>query len=207
MSDRGPGLLNRAIDGDADALIQLLEGHGPTLRGFLAGKIPAHLQSVLSEDDVVQQTFADAFLGIGSFVPQGDNSFTNWLVTLAERNLTDAIRMLHREKRGGDRRRVEPAASDESLMALYELVGATTTTPSRHAARSEAEAVMNQAISRLPELYRRVVEMYDLQGRSVDEVAAALGRRPGAVFMLRERALRRLAEMMGSASDYLSGSA
>ena len=207
MSDRGPGLLSRAIDGDTDALTQLLEAHGPMLRAFLAGKIPAHLQSVLSEDDVVQQTYADAFLGIGSFVPQGDRSFTNWLVTLAERNLTDAIRMLHREKRGGDRRRVEPAASEESLMALYELVGATTTTPSRLAARSEAKAAMNQAISRLPELYRQVVEMYDLQGRSVDEVAAALGRRPGAVFMLRARALRRLAEIMGSASDYLSGSA
>jgi DNA-directed RNA polymerase specialized sigma24 family protein len=49
--------------------------------------------------------------------------------------------------------------------------------------------------------------MWDLEGHSVEEVAASLGRSPGAVYMLRARAHRQLAEIMGAPSRFLSGSA
>jgi DNA-directed RNA polymerase specialized sigma24 family protein len=48
--------------------------------------------------------------------------------------------------------------------------------------------------------------MYDLEGRPVQEVAQALGRSPGAVYMLRARAHRRLSEIMGTASRYVTDS-
>ncbi len=155
----------------------------------------------------MQQTCADAFLDISRFIPQGEGSFARWLATLADRNLLDALRMLEADKRGGARRRIEPVAGDDSLVALYELVTATTTSPSRLAARNEAKAAIEKAVQQLPETYRHAVVMYDLQDRPIQEVAEALKRSPGAVFMLRARAHRRLAELMGTASDFLSGSA
>jgi len=200
-------LLTRATDGDPDALALLLERHGPTVRKTLVGKISARWQSVLSEDDVMQQTYADAFQDIGRFVPQGDGSFVAWLTKMANRSLLDGVKMLEREKRGGKRRQVKARDCNESSMALYELVGKTSSTPSRHAARDEARDALARAIQKLPTAYREVVRSYDLDGQPVQQVADALKRSCGAVFMLRARAHAHLREMMGAASDYLSGSA
>lgn len=207
MAASDEGLLSKAIDGDQDALAELLSQHGSSLEAYIEPKISNRHQSVLSAEDVLQETFADAFLDIGRFVPQGDGAFPAWLKKLADRNLIDAIRMLDAEKRGGQRRRIEPVNRDESLTSLYEIVAATTSTPSRGVARGEAKSAITRAIEQLPEGYRRVVEMYDIEGLSVAEVVEALKRSPGAVFMLRARAHRRLAELMGTASDFLSGSA
>ena len=74
-------------------------------------------------------------------------------------------------------------------------------------AKDEARVVLEQAMRALPATYCQVVSMYDLQGRPVGQVAAALGRSTAAVFMLRARAHDRLAEIMGSASKYWSDSA
>ena len=60
-------------------------------------------------------------------------------------------------------------------------------------------------VADMPIIYRTVVEMYDLEQRSVDDVARAVGRSPGAIFMLRSRAHRQLGALMGAASKFLSG--
>lgn len=200
-------LVSRAVGGEKDALVELLERHGPELRRHLAGKMPERWRSVLSEDDVIQQTYMDAFLCIRRFRPQGDDSFGNWLATLANRNLVDAIRMLDADKRGHDHRRINPGSGDESFVDLYELLGGTSATPSRQAACNEARGAVTQAVEQLPETYRSVVTMYDLEGQPLREVAAAIQRSPGATSMLRLRALRRLAEIMGTSSRFLSESA
>jgi RNA polymerase sigma-70 factor (ECF subfamily) len=199
-------LLARAVEGDADALGKLLEIHGPPIRRSIAGRIPRRWQALLSEDDVMQQTYADAFRSMAQFESFGDDSFTAWLTRLAQCNLHDAVKMLEREKRGGARRRIEAVGDDGSYAALYELVSATSSTPSRRAARAEARQTLEHAIAQLPEVYRQVVQMYDLAGQDVQAVAAALDRSPGAVYMLRARAHRRLGELLSSATDFLSGS-
>jgi RNA polymerase sigma factor (sigma-70 family) len=80
----------------------------------------------------------------------------------------------------------------------------TMGTPSRFAARHEAAAAIRHAIDQLPDPQKQVVEMYDLMGKPVAEVAAALSRSEGAIYLLRVRAHRRLAELMGAPANYLT---
>lgn len=197
-------LLAQARDGNREALSALLERTGPVVRRGVEGRIPKRWQSLLSEDDVMQQTYADAAIGLGQFVYYGEGSFRAWLASLAKYNLLDAIKMLEAEKRGGNRRRIEAASGETSYLALYEHLGATSSTPSRRAALDEAQTALEKALQQLPPAYRMVVRMYDLDGRPIEAVAAALGRSKGAVYMLRSRALERVAEIMGTASKYLS---
>lgn len=204
MGNPDQNLLRQATSGDTQALVGLLEEHTPAVGQRLAGKIPQRWQPVLSVDDVMQQTCADAFLGIGRFVPQGERSFAAWLSTIAKRNLLNALEMLEAEKRGGGRQRMGPVGRDESLVELYELLSAGATTPSQHAARKDACGTLEHAIRQLPETYRRAVQMYDIEGRPVEEVARALQRTPGAVHMIRARAHSRLQVLMGSASKYFT---
>jgi RNA polymerase sigma-70 factor (subfamily 1) len=199
-------LLGRAVGGECEALVALLKRHGAAARQAVVGRIPQRWQSLLSEDDVIQQTYADAVAYIDQFDAREEAAFAAWLATIARRNLSDAVKMLEREKRGGDRRRIEPRGRDESVLALCDVLVGTGGTPSRHAAREEARKALQCAIDELPEAYARVVAMYDLEQRSVQEVAEALDRSPGAVFMLRARAHERLHEIMGATSKYFGRS-
>jgi RNA polymerase sigma-70 factor (ECF subfamily) len=198
-------VLRRAVAGDRQALVELLEAHGPKVRHALSASFPRKWQSLLSVDDVLQQAYTDAFRAITSLEPRGEGAFAGWLTTLAKRNLVDAIRGLEADKRGGNRQRVVQPNSDESFVALYEFVAASMTSPSGQAARSEARVHLEKAIEALPEDYKQIVKLYDLQGRPMEEVAKALDRSPGAAYMLRARAHRKLAELLGGASDFLSG--
>ena len=204
MGSSDQDLLGQAAGGNGQALAELLEEHTPSVRRQLMGRIPRRWQALLSVEDVLQQTYTDAFLSIDRFDPEGEASFPSWLAVLARYNLVDALRMLEADKRGKHHRRIQPEAREDSFVAFYELLSAGGTTPSRHVARGEAGSVLRRAIQELSETYRQVAQMYDIEGRPVAEVASALNRSTGAIYMIRARAHRRLCELMGNESKYFS---
>ncbi len=207
MTESDDTLLRAIRAGDLDALAEVLQRHAMDIRSAVVGRIPRRWQSVLSVEDVLQQTYTDALLDIGDFVPVGDDAVVAWLKTLARHNLTDALRQLEAQKRGGTRRPTT-APNDESYASLSELLLAdSATTPSQHAVRSEAIAALRGAVAALPDAHRLVVEWYDLGGREVNEVAAELERSPGAVYLLRNRAHKRLRALLGHGRGFSSHSA
>jgi RNA polymerase sigma-70 factor (ECF subfamily) len=199
-------LVAQAVQGDRDALAALLEQHAPALRRNSSLAMPRRWQSLLSIDDVLQQTFTDAVFAVRRFVPRPGASFGGWLATLARRNLQDVIRMLEAAKRGGRSQPVRSAGLDESYDGLFDLLLDSSTTPSRHVAQEEIGALLDRAIDTLPQDYRATVRMCDLEGRSVEDVATSLGRTTGAVYMLRARAHRWLREILGQSSDFFGNS-
>jgi RNA polymerase sigma-70 factor (ECF subfamily) len=207
MSTTVDELLAKALAGDAEALADLLTRDGTIARQTLHGSIPAKWQSVLSMDDVMQQTYAEAVVSFHRFENRGQGSFAAWLTQLARCTLIDAVRMLEADKRGGDRKRIQArggGSHEDSCSNLFDMLCQTMGTPSRYAARHEAAAAVVHAVEQLPPPQKQVVEMYDLQGKPVAEVAAALGRSEGAVYLLRVRAHRRLAELMGAPANYVT---
>lgn len=197
-------LMKRAVSGDQQALTELLEACGPIVRQRLANAISPLWRSAIDEDDVMQVSYMEAFLRIDRFQPSDSGSFTAWLTRIAQNNLRDAIKELEAAKRPNPRRRAELRSPEDSCVALVEMLGATSTTPSRQAAREEAVNAIDHALALLPPDYAKVIRMYDLEGRDAAEVAAAIGRSKGAVFMLRARAHDRLREIIGAASRFFS---
>ena len=195
-------LLTKVIAGDTAALGELLERYGPQVRGELS--IDRKWQSLLSADDVMQVTYLEAFLQISRFSPCGEGSFRAWLRRIAENNLRDAIRELQRAKRPQPQKRVTAPSGDDSFVALFDLLAGTTSTPSRRAARREIADMLEAAIRELPDDYQTVVRRCDLESDSASEVASAMGRSTGAVYMLRARAHERLREALGSESKFFS---
>jgi len=204
MDTGGDDFVARAIQGDLDALRSLLQRHGPSLRPVLAREIPKRWQALLSADDVLQQTYADAVVAITTLQSTREASFAAWLETTARNNLRDAIKMLEAEKRGGNCHQIHFEPGDGSVHTLWELLAQRSTTPSRVVARQEAVAALKKAIAELPDGYARVVTLYDIEQRPVGEVARIMERGEGAVFMLRNRAHERLRDILGRASKYFS---
>lgn len=204
MPDPTDQIVQRAAEGDQDALSDLLGRHSEDVRRHIGHSIGKHWQSVLDEDDVMQVTFLEAFDHIHLLQNRTMVGFTAWLRRIADNNLRDAIRALEADKRPDPRKRAAPARSMTTSAAFIEMLGATNTTPSRVVARDEAETAMDKALAQLPADYATVIKMYDLQGHAVEEVAATLKKSSGAVYMMRARAHDRLRELMGSPSQFFS---
>jgi RNA polymerase sigma-70 factor (ECF subfamily) len=197
-------LLAKAMSGDKDTQTALLREYGPQVRQRLVGKIAEYHRGAFDEDDVMQVTYLEAFLRFGQFSPRGSGSFLAWLTRIAENNLRDAVKELERAKRPPRTRQVKPKASDESYVTLVEILGATLTTPSRHAAAAEARQLLDRSIEKLPPDYREVIRQHDLEARSAKDVAKEMGRSIGAVYMLRARALEALVEMLPTESNFFT---
>lgn len=200
-------LLQRAMDGDRQALAALLEILGPRVRARIAPKISGPVQTSLDADDVMQVTYLEAFLRIDAFTSGGVSGFLAWLTRLAEHNLIDAVRALDAAKRGGQARRITPTNHDESMANFVEILGVTSTTPSRVNARREGVDHLRGALGRLPPDYEKVIRLYDIEQRPIADVAVALGRSEGATWMVRARAHDRLREIMGSSGRFFSSPA
>ena len=200
MTTQDEHLLECAAAGDRDALAALLQHHGPAVRERLRGRIRHVWQSVLSEDDVMQVTYLEAFLHIRRFQPGSRSAFASWLHRIARNNLLSAIRGLSRAKRPDPRRQLAhqaPGGTDTQTTLLQKLID-TGTTPSVACQRAETLQALEVAIAALPPDYRLVVQRFDLQECPVAEIAAEMGRTEGAVYMLRARAHDRLRSALGA---------
>jgi RNA polymerase sigma factor (sigma-70 family) len=200
-------LVLQAVAGDEAALSQLLKLLSPDLRARLSTRIGQAFRASLDPDDVLQVSYLEAFLRVRAFKPPASDpfpAFRAWLSRIADNNLTDAIRGLERAKRPDPRKRVSNSSPEDSFVQLVEILGVTSTTPSRVAARHETADLMNRTLSRLPPDYARVIRLHDLQGLAPAGVAAEMGRSTGAIFMLRARAHDQLRELLGSESQFFS---
>jgi RNA polymerase sigma-70 factor (ECF subfamily) len=195
VADRVDELLPRAVGGDRQALTSLLEAIAPDIRAILSTELDPLWRSQIDLDDLLQTTYLEAFLRIRQFT-SGPEALKSWLVQIGRNNLRDAIRELTRAKRPDPRARIQHVGND-SHQDLLDLLSASSTTPSGRAAKEEQVGLLKSAIRALPASYRSVVQMFDLEGRPVQQIASALQRSEGAVYMLRARAHDRLREILG----------
>jgi RNA polymerase sigma-70 factor (subfamily 1) len=197
-------LISQSVDGDRVALEQLLTLHSFQLKGHIAAKLPRSLQGLIGVDDIMQQTFLDAFRHIGRFEFRTDGSFSAWLKTIADRNLQNNVKLLGRKKRLGDRNRAHAPmnGSTGSLADLVAMLSAGSHTPSRSAARHVAVDAIRQVIQELPQDYRQAVELRLLCGRSLEDVALAMNRSPRAVQGLVDRAKKKMRNALGRLSRF-----
>lgn len=195
-------LLCAAASGDKDSLNQLLEHFRPKIHRRLRLRIDSRWRSVLSEEDVIQQTFLDAFQSIRQFRPRGIDAFESWLINIARRNLIDAVRELQASKRGGVRKvaHVVIGSNDQSYLDLFERIAVTITSPSQAAIAAESKTALQEALNRIPKLYSDPIRLYDLAGMSAPEAAGACDCSAGTMHMRRCRGLAMLKNALRTGS-------
>lgn len=185
-------LVQLAVQGNRDALSELLCRQAQIVRQKLSGKIGRRWRPVLDVDDIIQVSCMEAFLRIGQFQLRGPGSFDAWFLQIAIHNLRDAIKGLKRAKRPAPAKRIVEPVTQDSCVALVEKLGVTTTTASRRAATAEVHRRVSAVLEQLPADYAQVIRLYDLQQLTAAEVAERMKRSLGAVHMLRQRALEHL---------------
>ncbi len=197
-------LVQRAVEGDAQALQRLIvHYHGP-LCGTIDSRMAVALHRHVDPEDVLQQAYVDAFKSIGTCSFDGVGAFYVWLERIALDRLKKTERDLRRKKRDIGRRLTRSAAGATSSPDLMARLSSPGTSPSQSLAKDEASAAVISSMARLTDDQRAIVRMRFLEDKPVAEIAAELDKTEAAIHMLSFRGLKALRELMGSITQYLT---
>jgi RNA polymerase sigma factor (sigma-70 family) len=168
-------VLTAAQAGAAWAFERLYNDLAPGVAGYLRS------QGALDPEDLTSEVFIGVFKGLGGFVG-GEEKFRSWVFTIAHRRLTD------------DRRRRGRRPTSEPLSGREEV---------RNGGDVEAEALASLGDERVRSLLgmlspdqRAVLALRIIGDLTVEQVAEAIGKRPGAVKALQRRALAALRKVL-----------
>jgi RNA polymerase sigma-70 factor (ECF subfamily) len=136
-------------------------------------------------EDVLQEAYVRAFASLADF--RGEASILTWLTRIV---LNEAHGRLRKRRPTVELDALEAAQADPGRVLVFP--GAED--PEQGAARAEVRRLVERAVDDLPEDFRVVFIMRDVEGLNVEETAAALGVKPETIKTRLHRARRRLRE-------------
>jgi RNA polymerase sigma-70 factor, ECF subfamily len=154
-------LVRQTQSGDKDAFEELVRRHSRRVFGTLAGILGDHDDA----RDATQEAFLKAFENIGRF--EGRSKFSTWLTSIAVNTATETLRR---------RRPTEPLddiAIDEDFRPRQ--IQQWAMDPEEILSATQRNALVREAVSRLPYKYRGAVLLRDISQFSTEDAAATLG--------------------------------
>lgn len=115
-------------------------------------------------EDVMQDAYVRAYEHLNQFA--GKAAFSTWLTRIA---IHEA---LARKRRRGRMEELDALTADGDAMSILK---SSAPTPEANTAQAEARQLLEEAIDRLPENYRTVLVLREVEEMSVAETAESLG--------------------------------
>jgi RNA polymerase sigma-70 factor (ECF subfamily) len=156
-------------------------------------------RSVVQDDseaeDVVQEAYVRAFGSLGQF--RGDSTLATWLTRIA---LNEALGRVRRQRPMVDLAVLDAEPDAARQILPFPLMHADSN-PERTAAQHQIRQLIERAIDELPEIFRVVFVMRDVQDMSVEETADFLGLPSATVKSRLHRARRQLRRILNDQLD------
>ena len=141
-------------------------------------------------EEAVQAAYVSAFTSIDRF--EGRSSLTTWLMRIV---INEALGRLRSERR----RRAQLEAQGVPVLDAYReklMAGSETQPPDASLAREELRRLLEKAVAGLPELFRTVFVLREIEGLSVEDTSDVLGIPTATVKTRLLRAKRRLQDAL-----------
>jgi len=190
--------------GDADLATHAHQGDGGAFRLIIQRnnrRLFRLARSIVRDDaeaeDVVQETYVRAAANLASF--RGESRLSTWLSRIA---LNEALGRLRKQRPTVGVEAIDDAHARNGEVLMFPGVAAVPD-PETATARTEVRRLLERAIDGLPEPFRIVFIMRDIEGLSVAETAEHLDLRPATVktrlFRAREQLRQSLDDTLASA--------
>lgn len=160
MSADDRALIDRCLAGDTDAFSRLVQRHQDRLYGTLVHLLGSTQDAL----DVAQETFVLAWQNLASF--RGDSAFYSWLFRIAH-NAAVSFRRRDRRPQSMDRGRDLHGEEPEDRRSAND--------PAHQLVSDERRQVVQAALAALPEDYRTVLVLKEMDGLSYEEIADVIG--------------------------------
>jgi RNA polymerase sigma-70 factor, ECF subfamily len=186
-------LIVRARGGTGDALGLLLDRYGNYLGLLARVQVGRRLQGKIDPADLVQETFLEAHRHFPTFRGQSEPEVVAWLRQIMAGVLANQLRR-YLGTQGRDIRMERELAGelDRSSQALDRGLADPGPTPSNQAVGRERAVLLADALGRLPDDYREVIILRNLEELPFADVASRMGRSEDSVQKLWVRALAKL---------------
>jgi RNA polymerase sigma-70 factor (ECF subfamily) len=177
--------------GDAQ-LVELARGRDDSAVGILVQRYNRRLyrvaRAVLRDDaeaeDVVQEAYVSAFSALDRF--RGDASFATWITRIA---LNAALGRKRRQRPTVGLENIENGQADMSRVIAFP---SAPFNPEQAMAQSQVRELLEQVVEELPDAFRLVFVLRDIEQLSVDETAEHLGLKAATVKTRLHRARKML---------------
>ena len=180
-------LVARARLRDGAAVRLIMQRHNRRL--FRAAR------GVLNDDaeaeDVVQETYVRAFTHLDGF--RGEAQLSTWLTRIA---LNEALCRLRRRRITVGLKDIDAINDQGEARVIYLPSARQDSDPEVAAAQSEVRRLLERAVDELPESFRIVFVLRDIEEMSIEETASHLGLRPETVKTRLHRARRLLRQSL-----------
>ena len=178
-------LLARLRAGDDEAYRAFFDAHSDRALRVAAGVLGDQNEAM----DVVQESFIKCFRSVSRF--EGKSKLSTWFRRIVTNTALDHLRARrHRRERDGH----------EALDAVAQERSADKTPrPEEAAEANELDAMLKQAIARLPEAQRQVLTLFAHGGLTYAEIAEELDIPVGTVMSRLHHARRQLREALAGA--------
>ena len=174
-------LVDLACGGDAEAFGQLYDHYLPGIFRFVYYRVSSRQLA----EDITSEAFTRALRSIAKFRWQGKD-FGAWLTTIARNLITDHFK--------SSRSRLEIVADEVPE------TGRAAPSPEDELLKTITSSLLMEAVRSLPDEQRDCLLMRFVEGLSIAQTAAAMGRSDGAVKQLQLRAVRKLAREIPKAA-------
>src|SRR5205823_14845801 len=165
------GLIARVLAGEKELFHELIWPYERMVYVTLFSIVKNETEA----EDGAQQTVISAYRHLASF--RGDAKFSTWLTTIA---INEGRKRLRKAKGAAEQSLEEQAESHEGDFTPAPLTD-WREIPLEALERKELREALQKAVTELPDHYRRVFSLRDLQEMSIQETAEALNMAPGLV--------------------------
>ena len=185
-------LLEQALQGNLNALGQLLEGQRPALYRLAERQLAGRVAVRVAASDVIQQTFLEAYRDFPQFAGQEERELVAWLSRILDNKVANAIRdhALLQKRNVGRERPMDDSQGGGAR--LKQGLDAGHSSPSQRLMRGEEAERLEQALTGLPDDQRTAVRLRHLEGWPLADIARHMDRTPAATAGLIKRGMQAL---------------
>lgn len=177
-----------------------LEEYKGYLRILARVRLSPELRSLLDSSDLIQQTMMKAWQKRGQFRGQTAAEYRAWLRRILANEVYDRARQNGLVGDDAAHKVSLEQALEESGHRLDEILALDSEGPPAKVIERERLGRLEEALEKLPETQRRVVELHKIQGFSIAETAERLGVSKPSVAGLYARALKALRKLLEDSS-------
>src|SRR2546425_6425242 len=172
------GLIARILAGEKELFHQLIRPY----EGMVDLTLFSIVKNETEAEDGAQEAVISAYRHLGSF--RAEAKFSTWLTTIA---INEGRKRLRKAKDAAEDSIDEPTDGQEGDYTPAPLTD-WREIPLEALERKELREVLRRAVAGLPDIYRQVFTLRDLEELNIEETAEALGLNPGVVKVRLHRA-------------------
>lgn len=180
-------LVEGARNGEAAAFRAIMTRHNRRLYRVARGVLGDDTEA----EDVVQEAYVKGFQNLQAF--RGDSTLATWLTRIA---LNEALSRRRRRRPMVDLNDLDSFNEQREARVLMFPGAGAESNPETETSRAQVRRLLEQAVDGLPEAFRVVFVLRDIEQMTIEETASQLEIRPETVKTRLHRARRLLREAL-----------